>query len=195
MAVGYRAQAALGLACLEWIIWRLDRLADTQDARHRLEAAWAGILSTAYAPDLDYTYEDEFAPDKAGVKAQLVLQSTLISMETLYRTFIKGKLQMTTLSSNCVAHALHILPKDCGFTDWYAGVLANLTTVCPRNPQMKSSMNLWDYQAEPAIPRSWFEKPADVLEPEALQEAWRNYLAALRPEENPYLKKGESYTL
>lgn len=186
--IGFRAKAALGLACLEWALWRLENLVDTNDAFKRLEAAWVSILNPAYTHSLDYDYLEEFSPD-SGKKAESVLQGVNIAIESVCFNFANGKTGMGSSVSNSTALAIHILPKDCGFNDWHQRVLGSLAVLCPEDLKPDRSIKKHDWSQEAAIPRSWFENPVSALGADEIKKRWKDFLEGLKSGGNPYLKE------
>lgn len=186
LKINYRAQAALALACEEWIIWRLTDLIDTSDSLLRLEASWAALHSIVKVSSLDYEYEEAYSP-VLGTKAESVLQLTKINMDFLFSYYSKKKFTISMEASNRVMFARHVLPKDCGFFEWYEDILKKLIALSPADPNIDKRAKSYDYSNELPIPRAWFESPASPIDSKKVESIWLEFFKCLNPKENPYL--------
>ncbi|MEU1208634.1 hypothetical protein [Nocardia sp. NPDC005825] len=188
--IGYKARMALGLACLEWVIWRLSGWADVRDALHRVEAAWATQVSvTCSRPlGLDSVRNDLGVPgDPAGP-----LQEALMRLEMLDLLYRKGKPQLSTKSGHCALLARHVLPADSGFEAWLERALTALAVTDPCSPDFVRRAPSFDYSGEAAIPRAWFATPTLPRDQTSTTAQWNAFFTAANPADNPYLVPGET---
>lgn len=183
--INYKGRAALGLACIEWVAWRLQGLTDIDDLLARLEAAWASTAAVPYAGDLDYNSvsNDHGNPgDPDGPR-----QDALLRIQDLHFVFKKGRQQMVMAAGKCAVLANHVLPRDCGFEPWLQRVLPALAAIAPAGPPLDRKIKVVDHSAEAPVPRAWFESPTVPADPVAGRAAWDAFLRGLDPAANPYL--------
>jgi hypothetical protein len=183
--INYKGKLALGLACLEWVFWRLEGHTDVADALNRIEAAWATQISIRYARSLNYsgvsnTVMTQGNPD--GPRQSALLRLTY--MDIIYR---KGKTQMISEAVRCATLAHHVLPADCGFEPWLQSSLKALASAYPCGSDYDRRARSFDYSAEPPVPRAWLESLTIPADPAAERAALDAFLRDLKPAANPYL--------
>lgn len=184
-AINYKGKMALGLACLEWIFWRLSDLTDILDALNRLEAAWASQVSIHYSRSLNYQNVRNDVMTQGNPEGPL--QSALLKLQFMHLVYRKGKTQMISESTRCATLTAHILPKDCGFEPWLKGCLTSLGHAYPSGSNYDRRAKSFDHSAEPPIPRTWFESLTIPPDDAADRSAWEAFLRGLSPDDNPYL--------
>ncbi|AKF85546.1 hypothetical protein MFUL124B02_13455 [Myxococcus fulvus 124B02] len=184
--VNYKGKAALGLACIEWVTWRLAGLTDVTDVLSRLEAAWASMVALPYSKNLDY---DGVSNDvMSGRNPDGPRQDALIRVQDLHFAFKKGRQQMSSEAGKSAALALHMLPPDAGFEPWLRRALDALATNCPAGEvDHQRKVKVVDHGAQPPVPREWFEALSTPVDAAADRAAWDRFLRGLSPSANPYL--------
>ena len=184
-AINYKGKMALGLACLEWIFWRLADLTDVSDALNRLEAAWASQISIHYSRSLNYLDVRDEVMTQGNPDGPL--QGALLKLQFLHLVYRKGKPQMISESTRCATLAAHILPADCGFEAWLQTCLESLGDAYPNGADYDRRAKIIDHSAEPPIPRAWFTSLTTPPDATADGAAWAAFLGDLDPANNPYL--------
>ncbi|NTX00182.1 MULTISPECIES: hypothetical protein [Myxococcus] len=183
--VNYKGKAALGLACIEWVAWRLSGLTDVNDLLSRLEAAWASTAAVPYSRGLDYDGVTSAANTPGNPEGPR--QLALIRIQDLHFAFKKGRQQMVNEAGKCALLASHVLPPDCGFEPWLRRALAALAANAPVGARPDRKVKVFDHGAERPVPRAWFESLAVPADADVDRAAWDDFLRALEPAANPYL--------
>src|SRR6218665_2895509 len=105
-ASSFKAKFAIGLVLTEWIVWRLQGLADPADATRRIEAAWAGVVHPAYLGSLDH---DGDADDDTE-KAQGPLDFALANLADIASDYTEGNIYLAESVMRQALLAQHIMP-------------------------------------------------------------------------------------
>ncbi|MCY1018143.1 hypothetical protein [Pyxidicoccus sp. MSG2] len=183
--VNYKGKAAVGLACIEWVAWRLDGLTDITDLLYRLEAAWTSTAAVAYSRSLDYDGVTSAVTNHGNPDGPR--QDALIRIQDLHFAFKKGRPQMVSEAGKCAVLALHVLPPDCGFEPWLQRTLVALAANCPVGARPDRKVKVIDHGNERPVPRDWFETLSVPNDDASDRAAWDGFLRALEPAANPYL--------
>ncbi|NTX14389.1 hypothetical protein HUA76_26660 [Myxococcus sp. CA056] len=184
-SLDYKAKAALGLACLEWVLFRLDGHTDVGDPLQRVEAAWASILDKGYARSLDFDdVRDEVnrKGDPDGPR-----QKALLLLDDLHFAWGKSRTALEWTAVKSAHLARRVVPASSGYEDWLERTLDALSAAHPCSAGFSHSARTFDHSAEPPIPRAWFESLTVPLDEAADRAAWDAFLRGLDPGDNPYL--------
>lgn len=183
--IDYKGKMAVGLACLEWVFWRLSGWTDVQGGLQRLEAAWASQVSAEYSRPLkpEKGSDDVHrSGDAAGP-----LRRASFRLATMHLVYCKGKTRMISESGRCALLASHVLPADCGFEAWLEETLTAVAVTDPCGPDYDVNQDSFDYSREAPVPRAWFETRAVPRDPILAKAGWDAFLGGLDASANPFL--------
>lgn len=172
--ISVKAAWALGVACSEWVVARVDGHTDTTDALLRVEAAWAA------ASDRRYASLPRPAPSPPSSPAHFASPLRL-AMKFLSHGFDVYQGEGFGVRSGTQALAMlveHVARQQPAFSPWLSESLRRAHRHFPR-------MN-GPVEQEPAIPKDFFEPDFVWLEGSA-QESLDRFVGTLDPSRNPYL--------
>lgn len=184
-AVNYKAKAALGLVCLEWVFWRLHGRADVSDPLQRIEAAWASTVDKAYAKSLDFDNVRDDVHSKGNPAGPR--QTALNLLDDLHFAWVRDRTALEWATAKSANLARMVLPASSGYEAWLQRTLAALTAAYPCSAAFDHNARTFDHSAEPPIPRAWFESLTVPPDAAADRAAWDAFLRSLNPADNPYL--------
>lgn len=172
-----RAAFALGIACCEWIVARVEGHVDTRDALLRIEAAWAAVVDPRYAmlpvpPESPSSDIEQFTDP-----LWLVLKQIAYAHE---RWDDAAEVSSTTQGLAMLVD--HIAGRHPAFEPW----LANSLRLCHEH-----------YPASDAPPEKEAPVPQELFNPDftwsedAASSALKHFLQALNPTMNLYLRSPE----
>lgn len=177
----FRGKMGLGLALVEWAVWRLSGLTDVSDALSRLEAGWASIDRPELAPRLEYDLPDEHVLDPI----LRPLEQSLMTLGDLAHQYADGNIYLAETVERQAGLARHIAPDTKAFDGWLTSVLRTLVTASPRNATYDQDLEVFDYTHEATVSRASFG--ASFVEDGSTRTAHAAFLQSLDPAANPYL--------
>jgi len=177
----FRGKMGLGLALVEWVVWRLSGLTDVSDALLRLEAGWATLDRPELAPGLDYDLPDEHVLEPV----LRPLEQALLALGDLARQYADGNIYLAETVERVAGLARHIAPDPKAFDAWLATVLRTLAAARPRNATYDQDLEVFDYAHEAPVSRDSFG--ATFTEDDATRAAHAAFLQGLDARTNPYL--------
>ncbi len=177
-----KANVAVGVACLEWVMWRLEGHVELGDPLLRLEAAWASTETAGRAGSLDFEFKSDLP------KAEDVCQTAMVALQALCTAYQKHRINVGMYAGNAVMVATHVLPKSSGFEPWLDRVFKALAKRHPEDPTFDRKAKKFDSSHQAAVPRQWFEAPSARVNAVEDSAAWAAFIGALDPK-NPYLAR------
>jgi hypothetical protein len=182
--ISLRAAYALGVACSEWAVARLQAHADVSDAVLRIQAAWAANIDYRYAdlpkPELP---PRTGVPDPIGAPLWMTKQFLTYDYQFLVKTHqgVANKgIRGTALRFALLAQ--HVAGKASGFDDWLTASLRRAAAIYP-------AVEVPIDQERP-VPRDFFD-PDFTWSEEAVAASQARLLSELDPAVNPYLRSPE----
>jgi hypothetical protein len=170
-----RAAFALGIACSEWVLARVDGHTDTADAQLRIEAAWAAVA--------DWRYAKLPPPASSPATAPKVFASPLrLAMKILahaHELYSAGSVDVNSRAQGLAMDAEHVAGRHPAFEPW-------LTESLRRCNQFYPDTGV-PIPEQPAVPRELFD-PQFTLQDGAAQALLDRYVETLDPSGNPYLR-------
>jgi hypothetical protein len=180
--ISVRAAFALGVACSEWVVARLQHATDVSDALQRIEASWAATIDWRYAslPEPEDT-EDDSAPE--AVTEPIWLASLFLTdLHGFYVKTYRG-VPNQGVRGNALRLALlarHVTPKKAGFDQWLTAAFRKAKQYYPSTDET--------VQKERPVPSDFFDVKSASSE-DAVAAAQSRLLASLDPARNHYLRK------
>lgn len=177
-----RAKLAFGCAAAEWIVWRIEGVAEVTDMHAFIEAMWATVVDYRYAREIDHEYPDD------DFSSKLVLHETWSNLQAIFRRAQK----MDASNMDCVCLSLivrHVLSKkhQKAFKDWLIFAMRERAKIFwQRDPESEDPKIC---HGEP-IPREAFD-PDFKFEPSISKELLQKFLNGLDQKANPYLRSPE----
>jgi hypothetical protein len=187
-AANFKAKMSLGIAIAEWGVWRFDGHADINDARLRLDAAWASAIDVLYAKDLRVELTDEV--HESGDRIRGPLELCLDGLGDTYAHFSTASIYLAEPITKQTKLVRHLAPQKPAFDAWLSDSLRRSTEVFPRNAKYDRKTETYDSSHEPPVPREFFEAGFAYSEG-ASKAALRAFLKTLDPDTNPYLRTSD----
>jgi hypothetical protein len=186
----FKAGFAAGIAITEWIIFRFEGHADLEDAHHRIEAAWAGVIDPAYVISLDKELSgDEDIDDKEIVGGPL--EATLYALGEMFNDYRNINIASAERVVTQALLSRHLLPVKKPFEDWLSSNLRKAFKAFPLNEALfNSRTEAYNLSHEEAVPREFFESDF-VYTHEAVKAALNAMLKEIDPAKNSYLRSAE----
>jgi len=182
----YKASFAVGIAAMEWVVYRFSGHTNISDALNRIEAAWASAINLVYCRDLQFWLTDKASAAKDQVGAPLEISLALLySMHHRYST---NNLDVSEAACRQILLAQHVVPKAAKFDAWLSQALQKLANTFPQ--QAEPDAETYDWSREEIVPQEFFE-PDFMYTKESARAALRGFLATLNPGQNPYLRTAE----
>jgi len=173
--VNGRAAFALGIACSEWVLARVEGHTDTTDASLRLEAAWAATADWRYANLPSPASNPPNAPKEFAGPLRLAMR-LLVRAHELYRD---GSPDVNSRAQALAMEAEHIAGRHPAFETWLQESLRR----CNQDyPDTGASI-----EDQPPVPREFFE-PAFTFRDGIAEESLARFVGSLDPAANPYLR-------
>jgi hypothetical protein len=174
--INTKAAFALGVACSEWVVARVEGHADTSDALLRIEAAWAAAVDPRYAtlqPPNPSPASDQFA-DPLEVAMELIAYAHehCTSNGKGVRPSTQGLAMLVD----------HIAGRHPAYAPWLA---ESLRRCHEHYPASKASV-----EEERSVPQELFE-PGFIWSEEAVTKALERFVQTLSPAGNRYLRSPE----
>jgi hypothetical protein len=180
--ISVRAAYALGVACSEWAVARLQHLADISDALLRIEAAWAATIDWRYANLPEPEAPDSGpAPDPVAEPvwlAALFLTDLQANYVKTYQHVKNQGVRGTALPQALLVR--QITPKKAGFDKWLTASLRKAKAHYPAADE--------PIQQEAPVPPDFYD-PEFKWSKEAVAASQARLLASLNPSKNPHLRK------
>ncbi len=177
----FRAKMGLGLALVEWVVWRLSGLTDVSDALQRVEAGWVTIDRPELSPSLDYDLPDDHVLEPV----LRPLEQSLMTLGDLARQYADGNIYLAETVERQAELARHVAPDPKAFEAWLASVLRSLAAARPRNATYDPDLEVFDYAHEASVSRASFD--ATYVEDDATRAAHATFTQNLDIKANPYL--------
>jgi hypothetical protein len=169
-----KAVFAVGVACFEWVVARVEGHVDTSDALQRLEAAWAAAIDPRYA-NLPQPPPSRTSPPQEFVRP---LHLATIMLSDAHAGFAGDVDNIYSKSHGFVRLVEHIAGRHPAFDPWLADSLRRCHEHRPASEDPE--------ERERPVPRELFD-PSFAWSEDAAQEAIRRFVQTLDPAANPYL--------
>jgi hypothetical protein len=176
--ISVKAAFALGVACFEWVVARVEGQIDTSDALQRIEAAWAAAIDPRYA-NLPQPPRSRTSPPQEFVKP-LHLATKMLS--DAHAHYTGGGEGVRSSAQGLVMLVDHLAGRHPAFDPWLAD---SLRRCHEHRPASEGPV-----EEEEPVPRELFD-PSFVWSEDAVQEALRGFVEALDPAANPYLRSAD----
>lgn len=178
------AQTAISLAILEWITFTLASKIDVSEALQRIEAAWAGLVKKSYCADLDFDVDRIVDGPEIPTPGYFEgpLQAVMIKIQDVSYNYQEDIPQMTLEFTKSLSVGLHVIPKQFGFETWVNETLVDLKKQFPTKIPKGKYFEIYPYEKDPMILRSWFETKEIGVNDKA------NFLKTLDSKKNPFLE-------
>ena len=174
--ISIRAAFALGVACSEWVVARVEGHTDITDALLRIEAAWAATIDQRYAklpPPSEPSVPSQYA-------SPLHLAMKLLSYA--HERFTSEAEEVSASAQGLVMMVDHIAGRHQVFEPWLSESLRRCNECFPASEV--------PVEQEQPVPKELFEPDFDCRE-NLVQEALRRFIQTLDPARNPYLCSAE----
>jgi len=173
-----RAAFALGVACTEWVLARVEGHTDTADAMLRIEAGWAAVADWRYANLPSPSPSPPSAPREYAAPLRLAMR-LLSRAHELYST---GSVDVNSRAQALVMLVEHIAGRHAAFEPWVSESLRRCHEhFADTGVPMKE---------QPPVPRTLFE-PNFVWRDGIAEESLAQLVRALDSTRNPYLRSPE----
>jgi len=177
--ISAKAAFALGVACSEWVVARVDGHTDTKDALSRIEAAWAGAIDPLYA-------KLPAPPPNPPEAVQLFASPLRLAMKLIANAHesCTGDGEGVRSSTQGLAMLVdHIAGRHPAYAPWLSASLRRCHEHYPASDTL--------VEDEAPVPRELFN-PGFVWSQEAVHAAIQEFLPTLNPAGNPYLRSPEA---
>lgn len=169
-ALDIHGAADLFLGAAEWCVARVQANMPTEDARWRLQSAWAATVDPRYST-LAGAKLNEVAPADLWTRPERQVRRRMEDFAGLMQEGTTSKVRQEALGTILLAE--HLCGRDAGFGPWLANMLRTKTSSSPRHADDV------DYTAEDKSPAT----PEELTAPSREER-----LADLDPAANPYLR-------
>lgn len=178
--ISTKAAFALGVACFEWVVARVEGHVDTSDALQRVEAAWAAAIDPRYA-SLPQPPRSTSSPPQEFVRPFHLATKILSDVRA---TYTDNDLvdKVYSGAQGLVMLVDHVAGRHQAFDPWLADSLRRCHEHFPASED--------PVEEQKPVPREFFE-PSFVWSEDAVQEAIRRFVESLDPAANPYLRASE----
>ncbi|GJH21753.1 hypothetical protein CBA19CS22_34445 [Caballeronia novacaledonica] len=174
-----KAAYALGIACSEWVIARVDGHAETADSLLRTEAAWTASLDRSYAK---LPLPDRIPPSDPQEYAYPLLLAMRLAAYA-HQTLGGSGVGVRTCAHGLAALVDHIAGRHPAFAPWLSDSLRRCATHFP-----DAGVPL---DQQEAVPKDFFE-PGFVWRDGMAIPALERFVATLDPTKNPYLHSADA---
>lgn len=191
IAFSFRANAALTIACAEWVAFRFESLSNDPLPFQYLEAAWAGNVYLGYTEYIETSDDDWRGPIRGplNISIAIVIDMLFHAWEDLDPT------KYPAWISNLVEH---VLPDTTMFQKWRDVCIQRLEHFYPKpkDDKLRVSMDDVDENYDSTlifgdfVPREVFAPEFD-FKPEMTKQLINKYLAGLDWRTNPFLRSPE----
>ena len=165
---------ALAVAASEWVVARVAGHTDVDDARLRLDAAWAATLDPARA----HLPKPGKTPEDADLRAARPMRLAMVLLGNLHEGLPADD---TFLLFGCtlrlVMVAEHVTGRVPAFNPWLEAVLKSAASRHPASPGTP-------YRQQPPVAPSFFRLPGGTVSAEQ---------TALLSTQNPYLRQAKAF--
>jgi hypothetical protein len=176
--VNTKAAFALGIACSEWVVGRVEGQTDISDALLRIEAGWAGAIDPRYATLPAPPASPPSAPQQFASPLRLAMKLVAYAHECC-----TGEGEGVRSSTQGLAMLVdHIAGRHPGYAPWLSESLRRCHEHYPA-----SGVPVED---EPPIPQELFN-PDFTWSEEGVRQSVQGLLQTLKPASNPYLRPPE----
>jgi hypothetical protein len=173
--ISVRAAWALGVACSEWVVARVDGHVDTADALLRIEAAWAAASDRRHASLPRPAPNPPSAPAEFAGPLRLAMRLLTNGLD-LYQGAGTGVRSGTQALAMLVEH---ICGRHPAFSPWLSESLRRAHQYFPRIDV--------PVEQEPAVSKELYE-PDFVWRDGMAQQSLDRFVSTLDPSRNPYLR-------
>lgn len=174
-----RATIGLSIACAEWICHRLSKLDSDPAPLQFLEAAWAGVVSSAYCVYTETNDDDWRGPVRGPLNMTIAIVNDALFC-------LSEDPHGATRACWMYNLAKHVLPDTDAFERWFETIVKRLEKYCPKPPEDEEDMFVEIAGMGDPIPR-------DLFDPDLPPDSYRRvgaidrYLNSLDPSRNPFL--------
>lgn len=186
--IGYKGQMALGVALVEWLLWRFEGMADLTLGHRAVEASWATVIHVAYSKPLGF--EPKNVPPLSPLpEVDGPLRIGLSVLREMRGRYLKGKPQLAASVMKLALLDRHVIPARAEFERWLSATLERVAKAMPAGPEPESGT--YDPAAGTPVTREFFFDPSFDLKKETNRAALSSFLAALEPGSHPFLRTPE----
>jgi len=169
-----RAAFALGVACAEWVLARVEGHVDTSDASMRVQAAWASVADWRYA---SLPSPDDAVDGPIEFSHPLYLAMRLIARA--HQMYSDGNVDVNSRAQALAMEAEHVAGRHPAFEPWLEESLRRCNQHYP-----DTGVAIED---QPPVAREFFN-PEFTFREGIAEESLARFLASLDPDANPYLR-------
>ena len=178
--ISTKAAFALGVACLEWVVARVEGNVDTSDTLQRIEAGWAAAIDARYA-SLPQPPRSTPSPPQEFVRPLHLARKILSDVRAAYtNTDLVDKVYSG--AQGLLMLVDHIAGRHQAFDPWLADSLRRCHEHFPASED--------PVEAQKPVPREFFE-PSFLFSEDTMQDAIGRFMETLDPATNPYLRASE----
>jgi hypothetical protein len=176
--INARAAFALGVACCEWVLARVNGHTDTTDAVLRIEAGWAAVADVRYAQLPAPPSSPPSAPREYAGPLRLAMRL----LKHAHELQMAGSVDVNSRTQALAMLVDHIVGRHPAFEPWLAESLRR----CDEHYHDTGV----PVAEQPPVPKPLFE-PDFVWRDGAAEESLARLVQTLDPARNPYLRSAD----